>query len=82
LPEGSTWSAFGVGKSHLTILYTAIVLGGHVRVGLEDNAYYAKDRLSSNVELVERAGRLIKEANKQIATPDDARQILGLKRNK
>jgi 3-keto-5-aminohexanoate cleavage enzyme len=80
LPAGSTWSAFGVGKNHLTILFTAIAMGGHVRVGLEDNVYYAKDRLSSNVELVERAGRLIKECNKEVAKPDDARQILGLKK--
>jgi 3-keto-5-aminohexanoate cleavage enzyme len=80
LPKDSTWSAFGIGgKAHLPILYTAIALGGHVRVGLEDNVYYSKDRLATNVEMVERAVRLIKEANKEVATPDEARQILGLK---
>jgi 3-keto-5-aminohexanoate cleavage enzyme len=79
LPKEATWSAFGVGEHHLPILYTTIALGGHVRVGLEDNVYYAKDKLATNVELVARAARLIQEANKEVASPDDARQILGLK---
>ena len=79
IPEGSTWSAFGVGKDHLPILYAAIALGGHVRVGLEDNIYYAKGELASNVSLVERAARVIKESNKEPATPAEARKILGLK---
>jgi len=79
LPKDATWSAFGIGKAHLPILYATIALGGNVRVGLEDNIYYSKDRLASNVELVARAARLIKEANKEVATPDEARQILGLK---
>lgn len=79
LPRDATWSAFGIGKDHLPILYATIALGGHVRVGLEDNVYYAKDRPATNVELVSRAARLIREANKEVATPDEARQILGLK---
>jgi 3-keto-5-aminohexanoate cleavage enzyme len=79
LPKNSTWSAFAIGKGHIPILYTTIALGGHIRVGLEDNLYYNKDKLATNAELVERAGRVIKEANKTAATPDEARQILGLK---
>ncbi len=79
LPEGSTWSAFGVGKDHLPIMMAAIGMGGHIRVGLEDNIYYSKGRLASNEELVARAARLVKEANKEVATPAEARQILGLK---
>jgi 3-keto-5-aminohexanoate cleavage enzyme len=79
LPKDATWSAFGIGKDHLPILYTTIALGGHLRVGLEDNVYYAKDRVATNVELVARAGRLIREANKEVATSEDAREILGLK---
>lgn len=79
LPADATWSAFGIGKDHLPILYATIALGGHIRVGLEDNIYYAKGRLASNVELVERAVRLVKEANKEVATPDEARRILKLK---
>ncbi len=79
LPKDATWSAFGIGKSHLPIMYAAIALGGHIRVGLEDNIYYSKGRLASNAELVARAARIITEANKEVATPDDARQILQLK---
>lgn len=80
IPEGSTWGAFGIGKAHLPILYATLALGGHVRVGMEDNIYYGPGRLAkSNVEFVERAKRLIEEMGKEAATPDDARQILGLK---
>lgn len=80
LPADCTWSAFGIGANHLPILMTTIALGGHIRVGMEDNVYYAKNRLAkSNAEFVERVARLIKEANREVATPDEARQILGLK---
>ena len=79
LPKDATWSALGIGKAHVPIMYATIALGGHVRVGLEDNVYYAKGKLASNPELVARAARLIKEANKDVATPDEARQILNLK---
>ena len=83
IPEGSTWSAFGIGKGHLPILYATIAMGGHVRVGMEDNILYAKNRLAdSNAQFVQRAARLIKEANNTPATPDEARQILGLTRGK
>lgn len=82
LPKNATWSAFGIGKAHLPILYAAIALGGNVRVGLEDNVYYSKDLLATNVDLVARAGRLVKEAGKEVATPADARQILGLRGSK
>ncbi|MDR3565390.1 MAG: 3-keto-5-aminohexanoate cleavage protein [Negativicutes bacterium] len=80
IPEDATWSAFGIGAGHLPLLFATLALGGHVRVGMEDNVYYARNRLAkSNAEFVERAGRLIQEANKTIATPDQARKILGLK---
>lgn len=79
LPADSTWSAFGIGGNHLPILLTSIALGGHIRVGMEDNVYYAKNRLAaSNAEFVERAARLIKEANRAPATPAEARKILSL----
>lgn len=80
LPKNATWAAFGIGKGHLPILYATIALGGHVRVGLEDNIYYAEDELATNVMLVERAVRVIKEANKEPATAQEARQILQLKK--
>lgn len=80
IPEGSTWGALGIGKGHLPILYTTLALGGHVRVGMEDNIFYSKDVLAkSNVEFVERAKRLAKEMGKEIATPDETRKILKLK---
>jgi len=82
LPADAQWSAFGIGAGHLPILFAAIALGGNVRVGMEDNIFYAKHRLArSNAELVERAARLIREAQKEVASPADARTILALKGN-
>lgn len=79
LPADAIWSALGIGAAHLPILFATIALGGHVRVGMEDNVLYAKGRLAkSNAEFVERAGRLIHEANRDVATPADARALLGL----
>ena len=84
IPEGSTWGALGIGRGHLPILYTTLALGGHVRVGMEDNILYSRGVLAkSNAEFVERTKRIVKEINKEVATPDEARTILGLKnRNK
>ena len=79
LPAGCTWSALGIGQGHLPVLLTTLALGGHVRVGLEDNIYYSKGRLATNSELVMRAARLIRENNNEPATPDEARAILGLR---
>jgi len=79
IPEGSTWSALGIGKGHLPILYAALALGGHVRVGMEDNILYSKGVLAkSNVEFVERTKRTVHEFGKEVATPDEARRILGV----
>lgn len=79
IPAGSTWSAFGVGKGHLPILYATLALGGHVRVGLEDNVYMSKGVTATNVKLVERAVEAIKLIGKEVATPREAREILNLK---
>lgn len=78
IPEGSTWSALGIGQGHIPILLATIAMGGHVRVGLEDNIYYEKGVLATNEQLVSRAAKLIKEAGNDVATPEEARQILGL----
>ena len=79
IPAESTWSAFGIGRGHMPIFYAALALGGHVRVGMEDNVMYGKDRLAaSNAEFVERAGRVIRELDKDLATPAEARAILGV----
>lgn len=76
---GSTWSAFGVGAAAMEILYAAVAMGGHVRVGMEDNVLYKKGVLAdSNMQFVERARRIIEEFTCEVATPAEARQILGL----
>ena len=79
LCPGSTWSTFGVGRSAMEMLYGAVALGGHIRVGMEDNVLYAKGRLAdSNRQFVERAARVIREYGNEVATSDEAREILGL----
>lgn len=83
IPEGSTWSAFGVGAGHMPILYAALALGGHVRVGLEDNVIYGKDEngkkiMATNEMLVERAVRAVEAFGNRPATPAEAREILGI----
>ncbi|MDX2480120.1 MAG: 3-keto-5-aminohexanoate cleavage protein [Desulfuromusa sp.] len=79
LPEGTTWSAFGIGKGHMPILYTTIAMGGHIRVGMEDNVMFSKDQLAkSNAQFVTRAANAIKEFGNEVATVSDARKILDL----
>jgi uncharacterized protein (DUF849 family) len=80
IPEGSTWSALGIGKGHVPVMLAAIALGGHIRVGLEDNLYYRPGVLATNQQLVTRAVNLIKESGNEIASSDDARQIFGLRK--
>lgn len=78
LPAGCTWSVAGVGRQQLPMALAAIAMGGHVRVGLEDNLYYSKGRLARNEELVARVARIAQEAGRPVATPNEAREILGL----
>ncbi len=78
IPPGSTWTVAGIGRWQLPMAVLAIVMGGHVRVGLEDNLYYRKGQLASNEQLVARVARIAAEAGRPIATPEEARQILGL----
>lgn len=80
LPQGCTWSVAGIGRMQLPMAMTALAMGGHVRVGLEDNIYYSKGRLATNEELVARVVRLAGELGRPVATPEQARQILGLAR--
>lgn len=81
IPEGSTWAAAGIGRGHVPIMMATIAMGGHLRVGLEDNVYYSKGVLAeNNAQLVSRAKRLIEEAGYETATPEEARKILGLVR--
>lgn len=76
---GSTWSCFGVGQSALTMLYGAVALGGHIRVGMEDNVMYSKGKLAdNNKQFIDRARRVIEEFGREVATPAEAREILSL----
>lgn len=80
IPAGATWSVAGIGRSELPLAAMAIILGGHVRVGFEDNTYYSRGvKAESNAQLVERVVRLANELQRPVATPDEARRILGLK---
>ncbi len=79
LPGLCTWCVAGVGSHQLPMATMAILMGGHVRVGLEDNLYYRKGELAeSNAQLVARVVRLARELGREVATPDEAREILGL----
>jgi len=82
LPPESTWSATGIGRFQTQINVAAILIGGHVRVGIEDSIYYNYPRkeLATNESLVKRIVRIAKEMGREIATPDEARKILGLKK--
>lgn len=79
LPAGSTYSVAGIGRHEFTLATMSIISGGHVRVGLEDNTYIERGVLaSSNGELVSKVVRIAKELGREIATPKEARRILGM----
>ncbi|WP_028219790.1 BKACE family enzyme [Paraburkholderia oxyphila] len=79
LPPGAIWSAFGIGRSEFPMVAQSAVMGGHVRVGLEDNIFMSKGVLAqSNAQLVARAKDLLLCIGQKIATPRDARRIYGL----
>lgn len=81
LPAGARWAAFGVGRWEFPMLAQAYLYGGHVRVGLEDNIYLSKGVLSpGNAPLVEKAVRIVTELGGTMATPEQARRMLGLRR--
>jgi uncharacterized protein (DUF849 family) len=80
LPEAVTsWSATGIGRTHLPVLAAALSMGGHLRVGMEDNLVYARGReVRSNAELVERAARIATELQRPPLSTDETRALLGL----
>ena len=78
LPADATWCTSGIGPAQLTVNTHALLMGGHVRVGLEDNIYYRRGELASNERLVERMVRLAAEFGREVASPDEARRILHL----
>lgn len=84
LPQEVTWSAFGIGKGHLPVMFSALANGGHIRVGMEDNVVYGKDKdgkkiMATNLMLVERAVKAIEAYGNEAATSAEAREMLGLK---
>ena len=79
LPDQSIFFTIGVGPFQLPMTVMSVLLGGHVRVGMEDNLYYARgQKLKNNAELVARIVRIAKELNREVATPAQAREMLGI----
>jgi 3-keto-5-aminohexanoate cleavage enzyme len=79
LPDGAVWLCSGIGQFQLPMTTLATLIGGHVRVGLEDNIYYRRgEKATSNAQLVDRAVRIAHELNRQVATPAQAREMLGM----
>ena len=78
LPKDAIWAAFGIGRNEFPAVAQAVLLGGHVRVGLEDNLWLESGVYASNATLVEKAAKIIRLLETEIATPDDARKILSL----
>lgn len=79
LPQGTTWTSFGIGRMAFPMLVQSWLLGGHIRIGMEDTSFIAKGQLTAgNGELAERARDLIEKLGGQLASPDEARALLGL----
>lgn len=79
LPMGASWGVAGIGRFQLPLAVHAVTLGGHVRVGFEDNIFYRKGVLAdSNAQLVARVARIARELDREVATPQQARKLLGL----
>ncbi len=79
LPAGAEWAGFGISRMQFPMVAQAVLLGGHVRVGLEDNIYLEKGVFGSNAQLVEKAIKIINLMGHETATPQDARQMLKLR---
>lgn len=80
LPEGTTWAAAGIGRFQFFVNSMAITMGGHVRVGLEDNLWYDSRRTqpATNAQLIERLVKLASAAGRDIASPEDTKAIIGM----
>lgn len=79
LPETAQWASFGIGRLQMPMVAQSVMLGGHVRVGLEDNLYLSKGVYASNAQLVERARTIIEAMGASIASPERAREMLRIK---
>ncbi|GAA4343312.1 3-keto-5-aminohexanoate cleavage protein [Variovorax defluvii] len=80
LPKGAIFCVSGIGPSQLEANISAVLLGGHARVGLEDNLYYRQGELATNLQLTERIVRILREMDLEPATPAEARDMMGLPR--
>ena len=79
LPSGAQWTGFGIGRNQIPMAMQSALLGGHVRVGMEDNAYISRGQFAqSNAQQVRKARHLIEEVGGEVASLDEARRILGL----
>lgn len=81
LPDGANWAGFGIGSNEMPMVAQAALLGGHVRVGLEDNLYLEKGVFATNAQLVDRARGLLEAMGSRLQTPQEARDALGLRRH-
>ena len=81
LPKDAIWAAFGIARMQMPMVAQSVLLGGNVRVGLEDNLYLSRGVFATNGQLVERARHIIESMGYEVATPDEARQMLGLFRS-
>jgi len=81
IPAGSTWTVTGIGKAQIPLATAAIVMGGHVRIGLEDNLKMPDGSQATNPKLVDKIVTIAKEIGREIASPDEARSILSLNPN-
>jgi uncharacterized protein (DUF849 family) len=79
LPQGAVWASFALGRMQMPWVAQSILLGGHVRVGLEDNLYLSRGVKATNAQLVERARTIIEAMGASVASPDEARELLLLK---
>jgi len=79
LPAGANWTGFGISRMEMPMVAQAVLLGGHVRVGLEDNLYLERGVLATNAQLVECAVQIIKSLGARVVGPDEAREQLGLR---
>jgi uncharacterized protein (DUF849 family) len=78
LPENAVWTSFALGRMQMPWVAQSVLLGGHVRVGLEDNLYLSRGVKATNAQLVERARSLLEAMGAEVATPDEGREILDL----
>jgi uncharacterized protein (DUF849 family) len=79
LPENAVWGMLGIGAAQMPVVGLSAIMGGNIRVGLEDNIYLSRGVFATNGQLVAKAKQICENIGRPIATPEEARQILGLK---